>query len=82
MKVKSLISKLQKMAIDFVVIDHNGHNQEVEFKINGKSYSAKYDTKHYKVYAYSQDVCYNDCSQETSRNFFYNFNQVMLDAAR
>ena len=77
MKISSLISKLNKMNISHTIIDINGYNKDIQFSINGLTFLAGFIEGKEMIQDFCREIYYNNCSQETERRFFDNFNKVV-----
>jgi hypothetical protein len=74
MKTSTLKNKLNKLNIQFTI---DNEYQLIEFTINNKSYSGSLNDNEAEVYGFCAITGYDDASQETTRRFFDNFNQVL-----
>jgi len=52
MKVKSLKRELNNRNIDHKIVDINGFNMRIVFKVNGIEISSMFDTKHEKLLSF------------------------------
>ena len=82
MKTANLINKLNKMNIENKIVDVNGYNKDVVFTINKMTFYAGFTANNDTIIDYCRNICYDNCSQETQRRFFDNFNQILRYAAR
>lgn len=77
MKVLSLVSKLNKMKVPFVVVDVNEYNKDIVFQINGKTFKSGYVEGSDIVEDFCREICWDNVDQEMQRRFFDNFNQLV-----
>ena len=77
MKTQNLISKLTKMNIEFSIVDCNGYNKDIEFKINGMFFKAGFTSDSDKIQDFCRDICFDNTNQETTRRFFDNFTHLL-----
>jgi hypothetical protein len=82
MKLSSLVKKLNAMQAPSEVATNNGFNMSLVFTLNGLRFSAEYTAESYNVSCYNTVLGYDDLSQEKSRRFFDNLNQVVRYAER
>lgn len=80
MKVLSLVSKLNKMKVSFVVVDVNEYNKDIAFQINGKTFKAGYVEGSEEVEDFCREICWDKSEQQMQRVFYKNFNQLLLSA--
>jgi hypothetical protein len=74
MKTSTLKNKLNKLNIEFTI---DSNYQVIDFTINNKSYSGSLNNDEDEVFGFCAITGYDDASQETTRRFFDNFNQVL-----
>jgi len=72
-----LISKLRKLNIPYTILDCNGYNMDIEFKINGKTFKAGYFKGETEIQDFCRDIVFDQSEQEMRRRFFDNFTQVL-----
>ena len=77
MTTTNLISKLNKMNIPFTILDCNGYNMDIKFIINGLTFKAGYCKDKLIIQDFCREICFDNCTQETQRRFFDNFNKVI-----
>jgi hypothetical protein len=77
MKVLSLVSKLNKMKVPFVVVDVNEYNKDIVFQINSMNFKAGYVEGSEEVEDFCREICWDNVDQEMQRRFFDNFNQLV-----
>lgn len=77
MKVLSLVSKLNKMKVPFVVVDVNEYNKDIVFSLNGLQFKAGYVEGSEEVEDFCREICWDNVDQEMQRRFFDNFSQLV-----
>lgn len=77
MKTETLIQKLTKLNIQNKIVDLNGYNKDMYFKINGLQFVAgiSYDGK--VITDFCREICFDHANQEMQRRFFANFAALM-----
>jgi hypothetical protein len=80
MTTKNLENKLNKMGVNFKIVQYNEFNSDYVFMINGKTYQAGFNVRDNKITDYCRAIGYCQSSQETQRIFFKNFNKVLDNA--
>ena len=82
MNIKALTSKLSKMKISYSVESNNNYNKDIKFSINGKTFKAGFSEGKEVIEDFCTESNYDDCTQETNRRYFDNFNQLLKYANR
>jgi hypothetical protein len=65
------------MNIEYSILNLNGYNKDVNFSINGMSFSAGFTSTEDTVTDFCRNICFDVVNQETQRIFFNNFNQLL-----
>jgi hypothetical protein len=77
MTTKNLISKLDKMNIEYTIIDCNGYNMDIQFIINNKTFKAGFFKGENEIQDFCREIAYDNTTQEIVRRFYKNFAQVL-----
>lgn len=77
MTITNLKSKLQKMNIDYSIVNINDYNYDINFSINNLSFSAGYSKGSEIIEDLCRNICYDNLNQEMQRRFFKNFNELL-----
>jgi hypothetical protein len=77
MTTQNLISKLTKMNVQHTILDNNGYNKDVEFTINSLTFKAGFIDSRNIIEDFCVEIFYDNCTQETQRRFFSNFNKLL-----
>jgi hypothetical protein len=77
MTTATLIKKLNKMNVEHTIVDFNGYNMDIVFTICGMTFNAGFIKGQDEVQDFCREICFDVCSQETTRRFFANFNQLL-----
>lgn len=77
MTTSNLISKLNKLNINYSIVDINGYNQDIAFSINGMSFKAGFVKGIEIIEDFCREICFDNNIQEVQRRFFNNFNQIL-----
>lgn len=77
MTTQNLISKLTKINVNYAIVDYNGYNKDIQFSINGLTFKAGFTINSTIIEDFCREICFDQCTQETQRRFFRNFNQLL-----
>jgi hypothetical protein len=76
MTTSALISKLTKMNIEYTILDCNGYNMDIAFKINNLNFKAGFIKGENEIQDFCREICFDTSNQEMQRRFFKNFNKL------
>lgn len=77
MTTANLKSKLEKMNIDYSIVNINDYNYDINFSINNYSFSAGYFKGSDIIDDFCRNICYDNVDQEMQRRFFKSFNELL-----
>lgn len=76
MKLSTLQNKLKKANIEFSILDFNGFNKAIVFKIYNEDCEADFNSRDLVLSGFSINRGFNPLNQETKRIYFSNFSKL------
>ena len=77
MTKRFLLSKLDKLGIQYTILNQNEFNKSIKFSINNFVFFADFNNDSTKIQSICTEYSFDQANQETERRFFDSFNSVL-----